>query len=312
MLFFYFRYEDASQTFLRRTLQKAKSSEDVPKMPYKRMAVVCLFSLMMLLVVFVPVYVPIAVKYSSGAPRRSDAEAFVYFQPQPNGTRVVRVTSLSGKLESPIRGFAKFHTVAANETLPTAGSPTPPVVVNLHVVMSATDVVTVVDQTTWESERPEDLGTAVILLSEEPHRPSSPLRTPDPGMENVPMFVLRKEDVAFFQEFGRHQSLTLVKDKGDVPDPMVDFIIYPYHHLTNTFLNSCLIFSGSAALANRTMVGCVHRQFLSMAISKEKNIGPRTATGVDNPAQTSTTLHLPGTIVSPQTQGSVQLTARYE
>ena len=165
-----FRYEDASQTFLRRTIRKDKSSEDVPKMPYKRMAVVSLFSLVMLLVVFVPVYVPIAVKYSSGTPRRSDAEAFVYFQPHPNGTRVVRVTSLSGKLQSPIRGFAEFHTVAANETLVPTGSPTPPVV-NLHVVMSATDVVTVVDQTTWESERPEDLGKAVILLSEEPTGP---------------------------------------------------------------------------------------------------------------------------------------------
>ena len=188
-------------------------------MPAKRMALVSLFSLILLLIIFVPVYVPIALKYSNGTPRRSDAEAFVYFQPLANSTRVVRVTSISGSLGSPIRGFAKFHT-SENDTTPTSDPATP--VINLHLVMSPADQITVVDQTTWESasSRPKELGKAVILLSEEPHRPSSPLRTPEIGLE-VPMFVLRIEDVEFFQEFGRHQSLTLVKTKKSVPDPKV-------------------------------------------------------------------------------------------
>ena len=229
-LFQHFRYEDASQTFIRRTFRKERPSSEDPglKMPAKRMTLVSLFSFMLLLIIFVPVYVPIALKYSNSTPRWSDAEAFVYFQPLANSTRVVRVTSISGSLGSPIRGFAKFHTFENDSTTPTSDPATP--VINLHLVMSPADQITVVDQTTWESAsaRPKELGKAVILLSEEPYRPSSPLRTPEVGLE-VPMFVIRREDVEYFQEFGRHQSLTLVKTKKSVPDPKVIIIFFNFH-----------------------------------------------------------------------------------
>ena len=84
------------------------------------------------------------------------------------------------------------------------------------------DQVLVVDQTKWETARPDvKVSTrGVIVLSKDPYRPSSPLPGPDPESK-VPIFRLRVEDAYLFTRIAEHQLLEFVKDSNVIKNPTV-------------------------------------------------------------------------------------------
>ena len=201
---------DVSQSFISKEKPSAWKHDGYQ---IKKMVCVTLASLAILLVVFSPVFVPCLYFYGSELPP-SDSQAFVFFNPQPNDTWIFRVTQISGECSSVTRGFAEFHVGSQNLTDVTR----PPV----YKLGNLGDQVLVVDQTKWETARPDvKVSTrAVIVLSKDPHRPSSPLPGPDPETK-VPIFRLRVEDAYLFTRIAEHQLLEFVKDSNVIKNPTV-------------------------------------------------------------------------------------------
>ena len=165
------RYEDTSQRIF----------QDQSRVSKRKMMCVSVLSVLVLGATFVPVYVPWAINFKSG-----NNQAFVYFMPMSNNTRIIRVTSLAGngQVTEPISGFAEFKT-HPNTTAVQAGSITDKI-----LVIEQNQVIPTVSKST----------VAVIMLMQEPHRPSSPLPDVLNAGYDVPLFLLRASDREAFTE----------------------------------------------------------------------------------------------------------------